>query len=109
VAAPYRNHGVRRLDDKDVSRVPHPGADHNGEERVPVAGIGHDADRLPAVIAGPPARGFHHAAHAAADERCMVLCKERPDAVRCSPLFRRGVPRPDDGDLHGISPSPRPG
>jgi len=89
------------VDEDDIPRVAHAGADHHVKIGVPVPGIREDANGRAAAFLRAPADSLHHPAEAAAADGRAVAGDEAADGLRRRILLVGAVPSPDDCDLHG--------
>src|SRR5690606_5457632 len=79
VASPDGDHRVGRVDQEDVPRVTHPGADDDVEKGVPLPGVREYAYGRPAGLFCTSAGGLHHPAEPAATDGLMVAGDEVAD------------------------------
>src|SRR5215208_1544537 len=78
VLAADRDHRVPRTHHPQVSRIPYPCSNGEGEKlvRLPTVLVGQDADGRPAGLRGTAGGGFHHAGASPADDRTAPLSDE---------------------------------
>jgi len=88
------------VDEDDVPRVAHAGADRHVDIGIRVPGVREDADGRPAGLPCTPAGGLHHPAKAAAADNRTDAGDEAADGPGRRVLLAGTVPPPDDRDLH---------